>query len=424
MITKYIGSNSDVVVPPSINGIPVTSTKSDAFNYGALGTITIPADINLAGNVNSYNDSDYRFKRVYDRYERKAGTFVIYSDGSSALLWSEEIEESLAQETPASDFTIVQTDDGVTITGYKGTAAIIVIPHEIAGRPVTVIGERAFAGKELLTHVVIPNTVITIGGSAFFNNKIVALTIPDSVVTIASGAFGKNTLYSVSIGKNIQTIGNFAFGQSSIVRLTIEGSPRIEANAFQSRVLRRITFANTVFMERGGGLPFPSINGGYPSSYPEGTYTAANGFRLEGVENPGVAYLSFGGYKPYIEGSKFSGPSYSITSWTIDGINLHPFDYTIKDSTTVIPGVRTITINIDRGSRSTNTTHRDERDRTVITRTTSSYSFSTNGPVTLIHNFEKDKRYRFVVTPVLGDSKSSGNSDSSMSYRLSIEEDN
>jgi hypothetical protein len=107
----------------------------------------------------------------------------------------------------------MKTADGVTITGYKGRSTVVVIPHEIAGRPVTAIGEKAFEGKGL-THLVIPNTVTIIGKAAFSDNKIAEITVPDSVTTIEQSTFADNRSHSVSIGKNIKTIG-----PSSLIRL-------------------------------------------------------------------------------------------------------------------------------------------------------------------------------------------------------------
>ena len=112
------------------------------------------------------------------------------------------------------------------ITDYdKSCGTDVVIPREINGHEVTVIGSSfkdnnedyiqpmAFSEDERsmsfnfkgLTSVVIPNTVRIIGGYAFAYNNLTKVEIPDSVEWIDYGAFGVNfNLNEITIGKNIQ----------------------------------------------------------------------------------------------------------------------------------------------------------------------------------------------------------------------------
>jgi len=49
-ITKYIGTSKDVVIPRTINGIPVTGIGDEAFAGKRLTSVTIPDSIRFIGN--------------------------------------------------------------------------------------------------------------------------------------------------------------------------------------------------------------------------------------------------------------------------------------------------------------------------------------------------------------------------------------
>jgi len=49
-ITKYIGTSKDVVIPRTINGIPVTGIGDDVFRYSQLTSVIIPDSIRAIAN--------------------------------------------------------------------------------------------------------------------------------------------------------------------------------------------------------------------------------------------------------------------------------------------------------------------------------------------------------------------------------------
>ena len=84
----------------------------------------------------------------------------------------------------------------------------IVIPSGV-----TSIGDNAFSGCIKLESVSIPNSVTKIGDNAFFFcPQIVSITIPDGVTTIGKSAFYCcNALTYLTISKNVTSIGGSAF---------------------------------------------------------------------------------------------------------------------------------------------------------------------------------------------------------------------
>ena len=104
---------------------------------------------------------------------------------------------------------IIETATNTLIAGCKNT----IIPNSV-----TTIGNSAFAGCSNLTTINIPNSVASIGNSAFANSGLSAINIPNSIITIGVYAFSScDSLTSISIVNSVSSIGYGAFaGCSSI----------------------------------------------------------------------------------------------------------------------------------------------------------------------------------------------------------------
>jgi len=202
----------------------------------------------------------------------------------------------------AQDFTYTNNNGTITITGYKGSSDVIIIPSTINGLPVTSIGADAFIWQrftsvtipdsitnieyeafgecKLLTSVTIPNSVTTIGARTFAGcdsltnvtvpNSITSieqsafnlcislngLTIPNSVTNIGGAAFGWCTsLTSVTFPNSVTTIGGSAFEYSGLTNVAIPNSvTTIGARAFK-------TYTLTNMMVEAENVNYSSLNG-------------------------------------------------------------------------------------------------------------------------------------------------------------------
>jgi len=83
--------------------------------------------------------------------------------------------------------------------------------------PPTPIG--AFQGCTNLTGVAIPNSVTSIGESAFAYTSLTSVTIPDSVNSIGDYAFEGTNLTSIIIPRNVTSIGKGAFSSCNAINV-------------------------------------------------------------------------------------------------------------------------------------------------------------------------------------------------------------
>ena len=122
----------------------------------------------------------------------------------------------------------------------------ITIPNSV-----TSIGKSAFSGCSSITSVVIPDSVTSIGESAFtYCDSLTSITIPNSVTSIGKAAFYYcSALTSVTISKSITSIGDWTFQYCrSLTSVTIPNSVTyIGERTFEDcRSLTSVTIPNNV----------------------------------------------------------------------------------------------------------------------------------------------------------------------------------
>ncbi len=113
------------------------------------------------------------------------------------------------------DYFYIVSDGVATITGYIGAGGAITIPSTLGGYPTVHIGNQAFNNDSghLITSVIIPNSVTTIGNYAFaYCTSLTSVTLPNSITTTGDYTFYYCiSLNSVSIGTGVTIIGEQAF---------------------------------------------------------------------------------------------------------------------------------------------------------------------------------------------------------------------
>jgi hypothetical protein len=117
----------------------------------------------------------------------------------------------------AGTFTITGT---TVVSSTDNCAGAVTIPEGV-----TAIGNDAFYTRSLVTSVLLPSTLQTIGSSGFRTTSITSISIPVNVTSIGELAFSINAVNVTSVtfadNSKLTTIGNYAFQYTDFTTITI-----------------------------------------------------------------------------------------------------------------------------------------------------------------------------------------------------------
>ncbi len=203
--------------------------------------------------------NDFKFKSIKAKVAI-GDTFTVERDANTAV-----IKYQVTAFGPTNTVTVINNeDDNRRLLEIFDSVAHV--GHEFK---VTKIGEHAFADRNIigaltipdgvesieesafqnnqLTSVTLPESVTGIGESAFSGNQLTNVTLPDGVESIEAYAFSNNALSSVTIPNNVTSIGDFAFQDNQLTRVDIpESVTSIGAGAFQGNLLTSVTIPENV----------------------------------------------------------------------------------------------------------------------------------------------------------------------------------
>jgi len=221
-ITGYTGSNGSVVVPNSIDGLPVTGIGDWAFYATGVTDVLISDNVTSIGDgaffdcealtsvtigssATSIGDWAFGFcpgltaVRCRGDAPSLGGDQVFY--GNSATIyylpgttgWGPVFDGHLTVLwDPVVPYNYTTNSDGISLTTsrYTGSNVVEVVPAVIGFLPVTGIGNFTFYNATDPASITIPDGVFSIGYSAFFNcDSLTNISIPGSVSSIEGYAF-------------------------------------------------------------------------------------------------------------------------------------------------------------------------------------------------------------------------------------------
>lgn len=248
-LTGYKGSNENVVIPNTIDSLPIVGIGDKAFaGAGNVRSISIPntvtnignntfsacihlTNITLPCNITTIPESAFEYCRellsvVIPNKVTKIGDFAFIDCRS---LTNVIIPDSVTNIGGAAfrycaGLTSISVPSGVSVISsgmFEGCTGLtqFTIPY-----CATAIGTYAFADCSALANLNIPNTVTFIGGWAFSGcRSLTDLTIPEGVTIIDTSTFyGCSALTNIIIPCSVSSIGTQAFvGCASLKDISI-----------------------------------------------------------------------------------------------------------------------------------------------------------------------------------------------------------
>jgi len=227
-IEKYTGTDTTVVIPDKIDGLPVTSIAGYAFNGTNVTKVTLPSGMTALDGYALYGASKL--------------TTVVFPSGLTSI--------------------------GQYAFKFCTSLKSITIPNTV-----TSIGNGAFYGCTALASVNLGTGMKTIGGYSFENTALTSVSIPKSVTYIGDYAFGDTWSNSTHTPVDGFKITGYAYtaADTYATKYSITFNPLYESITNNSTISKTaITLGDSVtinFASTGGKKPLTytamySLDGG------------------------------------------------------------------------------------------------------------------------------------------------------------------
>ncbi len=239
VITRYLGHDTELEIPESINGIRVTEIANYAFsNCRNLEKIVIPNGVSAIGNYSFVGCTNLTTIGLPES---------VTSIGNSAFngccnLVNVVIPQNITSIgnhmfNGCSSLTTVRLPECVTSIGDYAFEGCSQLTDIVISNKVEIIGGGAFSGCSSLTSIALPESVTKIGSFTFSNcSQLTTVKISPNVTHLDDFTFDKCTgLTSITIPEGVTSIGTQVFRDcSNLVEIYIPSSVRnIDSNAFQ-----------------------------------------------------------------------------------------------------------------------------------------------------------------------------------------------
>jgi hypothetical protein len=286
-ITRYTGPGGVVIIPETINGLPVTSVEYTFPGTSATSVIVPDSVTNIGINTFAYCSTLTNVA---------LGSGVAYIGQEAFFNWGCCASLITITVDPLNPF--YSSLDGVLFN--KSRTTLILYPQGRLGGyivpdGVAAVGPNAFQQCDKLTSVIIPNGVTNIDDYAFANARelggsvLTNIALPETLTTIGDFAFLGLLLTNVTLPKSLAKIGFQAFAWSAIATIYFLGNaPSLAQDVFLDDTDAVVYYlpGTTGWGATYGGLPTMLWNPHMQTTGPSfGVRTNRFGFAITGTSN-------------------------------------------------------------------------------------------------------------------------------------------
>ena len=225
-VTHYNGEETNVVVPDTIEGLPVTTVGEYFIRDGnnlnrTVESVILPDSITKICDYAFYGCLNMKTVNIPDS---------VTEIGENAFCLCEKLES-------------INIPDGITVIREETFSCCKSLEIVCIPETVTEIGERAFSSCEKLKTVNIPDTITEISKQAFRDClQLNSITIPDSVTKIGYEAFKCCGFKEIQIPESVTYIDDRAFADSALESIDVPDTVKHMGKCvFQSSHLKSFT---------------------------------------------------------------------------------------------------------------------------------------------------------------------------------------
>ena len=244
-LTKYTGTDTDVVIP---KGIEVM--QSAYFSNKSITSIELPTTLTqISGSGTFRNCIALTSVKLADKTDSELTSIGENTFNGCTALTTIELPDTLtyigeSAFSGCTALTSIELPDSVTSIGNSAFNGCTALASVKLSEGLTSIPDAAFSSAKL-TKIELPSNLATIGNNAFSSSPLTAVNIPTTVTSIGSNAFSSAKLTELKLPPKLVTIGSTAFSSSPLTAIDIPATvTSIGSKAFNSAVFTEIRLLN------------------------------------------------------------------------------------------------------------------------------------------------------------------------------------